>query len=252
MKLLFLDIETSPNLALVWGLFKQNVAINQIVDSSYTMCWAAKWHGDEDIYFDSLNQSSKRDMLERIHALLEEADAVVTYNGARFDIPTLNKEFVLQGFHPPTPYKQVDLFKVVRSTFRFPSMKLDYVLQALDIGKKVDHKGMELWVECMNGDPEAWEKMEEYNKGDVAPLEKLYERLQPWITAHPNHALYKDTDRPVCTNCGSSRVISKGTEKTKTQEYRRFKCNDCGTPLRSRFTILDKEKKEHVLVQAKG
>ena len=38
MKLLFLDIETSPNQAYVWGLFKQNIGISQMTDSSRVMC----------------------------------------------------------------------------------------------------------------------------------------------------------------------------------------------------------------------
>lgn len=251
MRILLLDVETAPNVAHVWGIFKENIPIQRILAAGYVMCWAAKWYGEDEIMFDSVHASDTKHMLERVHALLEEADAVVHYNGKKFDIPTLNKEFVMYGMDPPTPYKQIDLYLVVRSTFKFPSNKLDYVLKALGIGEKVQHIGYELWLGCMNNDPESWRQMEEYNKGDVIPLEKLYERLRPWITSHPNHALYQNTDRPVCTNCGSSRVISKGIETTKTQQYRRFKCNDCGTPLRGRFTVMDKDKRQHVLVQAR-
>ena len=84
-------------------------------------------------------------MPKGIHGLLNDADAVVHYNGTKFDIPTLNKEFLLHSFNPPSPYKQIDLLRVVRSNFRFPSNKLDYVAQRLNLGKKHEHEGHELW-----------------------------------------------------------------------------------------------------------
>ena len=127
MKILLLDIETAPNTAYVWGLFKQNISISQIVDSSAMLCWAAKWLDNEDVMFSSIMGGRKK-MLQRIHKLLDEADAVVHYNGSRFDIPTLNKEFLEAGMSPPSPYAQVDLLKTARQQFRFPSNKLDLSL----------------------------------------------------------------------------------------------------------------------------
>ncbi len=158
MKILLLDIESSPNTAHVWGLWQQNVSINQLMESSYVLCYAAKWLGQKDVLFDSVHQSRPKTMLKGIHALLNDADAVVHYNGTKFDIPTLNKEFLLHHFNPPSPYKQIDLLRVVRSNFRFPSNKLDYVAQRLNLGKKHEHEGHELWVKCMNGDKDAWKR----------------------------------------------------------------------------------------------
>ena len=224
MKRLLLDIETSPNTAFVWGLFKQNVAIDQLVDSGRTLCWAAKWYGEKEIFFDSIHQSKPKAMAKRIHALLEEADAVIHFNGAKFDIPMLNREFMLFGLLPPLGYANIDLYQVVKRAFRFPSNKLDYILRALGIGEKVKHKGMQLWVDCMAGDEDAWEKMQEYNIGDIVPLESLYDRLLPWIKTHPNFALYNPQDAITCTNCGGSHVIKKGYAFTKTQMYQRYRC----------------------------
>ena len=93
MKILLLDIETAPNTAYVWGLWKQNISISQIVDSSSMLCWAAKWLDSPEVMFSSILMG-KKGMLKEIHKLLDQADAVVHYNGSRFDIPTLNKEFL--------------------------------------------------------------------------------------------------------------------------------------------------------------
>lgn len=226
MKILALDIETSPNTAHIWGLWNQNIGINQLMESSYTLCWAAKWLGEDGIMYDSIYQSTPRKMLKKIHKLLDEADAVIHYNGTRFDIPTLNKEFLLYGMTPPTPYKQIDLLKVARNQFKFPSNKLDYVAKALGVGQKIRHPGHELWVKCMAGDSEAWELMEVYNKQDVIILEGVYYKLLPWIKNHPNHGLH--TRDSVCPNCGGNHYQQRGYALTKTMKYKRFQCTDCG------------------------
>ena len=100
MRILLLDIESSPNTAHVWGLWQQNVSLNQLMESSYVLCYAAKWLGEEDVFFDSVHQSKPKAMLKGIHGLLDAADAVIHYNGTKFDIPTLNKEFLLHSFNP--------------------------------------------------------------------------------------------------------------------------------------------------------
>ena len=201
--------------------------------------------------FDSVHNNSPEGMLENVFELLNEADAVVHYNGEKFDIPTLNREFTVYGMGVPDPFHQIDLLKVVRKRFRFPSNKLDYVAQALGFGGKIQHKGMDLWNECMAGDDKAWKIMERYNKQDVKLLEDVYNHVLPWIKAHPNHALFMDTDRPVCTNCGSAHIVKKGVETTLTQKYQRYRCEDCGTPLRGRTTILTKEERPNILTQSK-
>ena len=76
MKILLLDIETSPNSAYVWGLYDQNIGINQMIDSSQVLCYCAKWLGDKEVVFDSIHKSSRKKMLKGIHGLLSQADGV--------------------------------------------------------------------------------------------------------------------------------------------------------------------------------
>jgi len=232
MNILLLDIETSPNIATVWGLFKQNIALNQILEAGEVLCWAAKWYGSHDIFFDSVHQSERFDMLNGIYEKIEEADAVVHYNGTRFDMPTLHREFLMAGFAPPAPYKNVDLLNTVKYQFRFASNKMDFVCQQLGFNGKTEHPGHSLWLKCMNGDPEAWAKMEEYNIHDVEMLEQLYVRLMPWIKGHANHSTH--TDDHVCPNCGSSNLQRRGTVMTAAMRYPRFQCQDCGKWSRGR------------------
>ena len=51
MKILILDIETSPHTGFHWGLFQQNISIGQLIESSTVLCWAAKWLGKRKYTF---------------------------------------------------------------------------------------------------------------------------------------------------------------------------------------------------------
>jgi DNA-directed RNA polymerase subunit RPC12/RpoP len=253
VKILGIDIETAPNTAHVWGLWGQNIGINQIQQTGRVMCWAAKWYGLKPVEFRSEHEDkpdAHRLMIERAHELLDEADGVLTYNGKKFDIPTLNREFLAYGLAPPSPYHQIDLYQVAKRQFRFVSNKMDYLARELGIRGKVRHQGHELWTLCMAGDEKAWQVMERYNKQDVRMMEQLYDAMLPWISTHPNHGMYTDETRPVCTNCGSHKLQSRGLARTRTQQYRRFQCTDCGTWSRERFTNSTPEKRKSTLIQA--
>lgn len=237
MRILYLDIESAPTLAYTWSLFPKYIHIGDITEPGYTMCWAAKWEGERKVIY---RNHGDKDFLDLIHSLLDEADAVVHYNGTRFDMPTLNREFVLAGLPPPSHYHQVDLLKTVRKQFRFQSNKLDYVAQQLGLGGKVHHKGMQLWHDCMAGCPKAWKIMERYNKQDVQLTQKLYKKLLPWIHNHPNVGMWiDDPKKPVCPSCGSTNLHKKGSQyNTKSASYDRYKCLNpkCGAPARSRLS----------------
>ncbi len=228
MKRLILDIETAPNTVYSWGLFNQNIAINQIKEPGYILCFGAKWYGDEEYYFSSLNEASQEDMLVGIYGLLEEADVLIHYNGMRFDIPTLNREFLAMGWPMPAPSQNIDLLTTVRRQFRFVSNKLAYVGHALGVGEKPASFNMDMWRACMAGDPDAWAKMEEYNLNDVDLTERVYDALLPWIKNHPNYGLYHGTADMVCPHCGSEHLQRRGEIRTKVLVYQRWQCQDCG------------------------
>lgn len=251
MRKLYLDIETFPNICYTWGLFNQNVMLDQIVESGTTACWAAKWDGENKVMFRSLFHDDEATMITEIWSLLDEADIVVHYNGRKFDIPILNKEFIKHGIEPPSTYQQIDLLETARRQFRFTSNKLDYVSQFLGLGAKIQHKGMKLWCGCMEGDKKDWAMMKKYNIQDVRLLPKVYEKLLPWINNHPNMALYTEDEVEVCTNCGSDHIMKNGMEHLTTQSYQRYKCGECGTNLRGRSTALPLDKRRTILTQSK-
>lgn len=232
-KALVLDIETSPNVADVWGLWNQNVGLNQLHASSGTICFAAKWAGEKKTVFSSVYHDDYDTMVQTAHGLFDEADAIVGWNSTAFDIKTFNNEFVRSGMTPPSPFKSIDLCKVVKKNFRFPSNKLDYVATELGVGKKLSTGGHDLWRKCMEWDPKAWKLMRKYNIQDVSVTEGLYFRLLPWISDHPNQLMYAISDTDACVTCGSEQIQRRGFYTALTGRYQRFQCSSCGRWFRS-------------------
>jgi uncharacterized protein YprB with RNaseH-like and TPR domain len=238
LKVLFFDIETAPHDVYTWGLFNQNVSISQIVQPGRVLGYAYKWLGDKEAWFQSDHGSGHQQMIEIAHELLSEADVVVTYNGISFDIPHMQREFLMAGLLPPKPYKQIDLLRVVRKQFKFASNKLDYVSQQLGIGHKTHHEGFPLWVKCMNGDEKAWKKMGTYAKQDVRLTEKLYHYLLPWLTAVP-HMGQMAGEASSCWACGGTRLQRDGTAFAFVSSYRLYQCLNCGAWVRGSTKLQD-------------
>lgn len=227
IKILTIDIETRPNLAYVWGMWDQNVGLNQVEEFGTVFSWAAKWHGERKVEFASDHHDGHKKMIKRAWELIDEADAVVGYNSKAFDMKHLNREFVLAGYPPPSPYADIDLINVVRQRFKFSSNKLQHVATQLGIGSKIQHDGFDLWVRCMQNDPKAWALMKKYNVQDVRLTEEVYDRLLPWIKNHPHMGLHGG-DPTACGRCGHYEFTKRGYRRTQTSSYTVLQCKNCG------------------------
>ncbi len=223
-KILLLDIETAPHLTYTFETFKATINVDMIVEPTYTLCWAAKWLGQRKVHFRTCEDE---DFIETIHKMIDEADGVVHYNGKAFDMKHLNREFLLRGMPPPSPYNNIDLLSCIRQNFRFASNKLAWTSMQLGYEGKVNHRGIKLWFDCMDGNPRAWKEMKRYNVQDVHLLEEMYEDLKPWLKSIPNYALWSENEEPTCRNCGSTKLQRRGTHRTPARIYQRYQCQDC-------------------------
>lgn len=248
VKLLFLDIETTPMLNYTWGIWEQNVALNQIHTDWSVLSWAAKWQGSSKVHYKDLrkskDKSDDKELVKGIWALLDEADVIVTQNGKEFDAKRLNSRFAIHGLKPPKPYKHIDTLKLAKKYFGFTSNKLEYLTNTLCTKyKKLTHKkfpGFELWKECLNGNQAAWREMEQYNKHDVLSLEELYNKLIPWDNS-VNFSLYRNDDLTQCS-CGSVDFQRRGFRYTATGKYQHYYCKSCGSWHQSGKNLNEKKR----------
>ena len=223
-KILVIDIETRPALGYVWGLFDQNIGLEQLVEPSAPIAVAAKYVGEKEMFFYSDWKDGHDEMIRQVHRLLSEADAVVGYNSDAFDLRKLRGEFLLAGLAPPPPLTSIDLLKSMKK-MGFQSNKLAYIGPFLGVGAKVKHEGFGLWAKCLQGDVKAQKRMEKYNKQDVVVTEALYKKILAYIPNHPH--LGKEARE--CGACGSNKVQSRGYRRTKSFTIQRLQCTSCGS-----------------------
>jgi predicted RNA-binding Zn-ribbon protein involved in translation (DUF1610 family) len=256
-RVLFIDIETSPVIAYVWGsrMYNVDVTPDKVVEDSYLLSFAAKWIDSKEIIYD--DQSSARflyddsRLLKEIRKLLDKADIVVAQNGQAFDIPYIRSRMACAGIPPPSPFRQVDTYREAKKHFGFTFNKLEFLAEALHCPvKKSLHKefpGMELWRECLARNKRAWRVMKGYNIDDVRALEEVYLKLRPWIEGHPNIGVYVDSDEPVCPRCGGD-VMKRGYRATQMGIYHNYHCKKCFGYSRGKTSILEKKRSKRQLV----
>lgn len=250
-RILILDIETSPNLAFVWGMWNQNLSPNQVVDFTSIMCWSAKWLTREEVIFKSTWDMSEKEMLEELARLLNMAEVVVAHNGIKFDIPVIRARMVALGISPFSPVKIVDTLRVARNVFRFPSNSLECLGRYLGVDNvKSSHgkyPGFVLWEECLKDNEDAWNEMEKYNKQDVVTLEEVYLRLLPWISNHPN--VNPATTEVKCPKCGGD-VNRRGFLRTNVGVYQRYQCKKCHGWSKGRYMANSPDERKATLASA--
>lgn len=227
------DIETAPSLGFVWGKYDQNVIAFD--KNWYILSYSFKWLDEPEIFVRGLpdypgykkDPTNDYELVKDMWHVFDDADIIVAHNGDNFDVKKSNARFITHDLPPPKPFKTVDTLKLARKHFKFDSNKLGDLGQYLELGGKLTTTGWALWRGCMNGDPEAWTRMKEYNAQDVALLEKIYIKLRPWATNHPNLNLYSEQEG--CPNCGGLHTQRRGFSHAKVQTRQRWHCQDCGT-----------------------
>lgn len=237
-RVLVFDIETSPMLAFVWDLHKQEIGLNQIVKDRHIISWAAKWlddPADKVMYMDNRGKTWGDDkaLVKALRDLLDQADIVITQNGKNFDTPRINARCLVHGIKPPAPYTHLDTYQIAKGVFDFPSKKLEYMTGVVNKKyKKLLHKkypGQLLWNACMAGKIDAWDEMKRYNIQDCLSTEELYKSMAPWTsTSMPN--IFTVTDKKYqCSTCGiKNRMYAVKPKRTNGGMWYQFRCKHCG------------------------
>lgn len=252
-RILLFDIENSPSTAYIWQLWQEVVSDDMIESPWFMLCWSAKWLDEKQIMSSALidfpkeykkNPECDKQILKKLWKLLDEADIVVAHNGKKFDVRKTNARFIMNNMTPPSPYKVVDTLQEARKHFFFTSNKLNNLGKYLGVGQKVETGGFSLWKKCMMGNRDAWRTMVKYCKNDVILLERIYKKLLPYMTTHPNLENYIDNkDKQICPKCGSSDIRKEGFHYTEVAKYQQYSCKNCGGWSRGRKNLKVTTKK---------
>jgi len=230
-KIMFFDIETSPNEVYSWRVGnKINLTPDNIIKERRVMCICWKYKGEGYTY--SLTWDEEQDdksMLKEFGEELRDADVAIGHNGDNFDIKWVKTRTLYHNLPPINQVTTIDTLKLARVNFNFNSNKLDYLGKVLKVGAKTETGGYSLWTRVMDGEEEAMEEMVEYCRNDVVLLEDVYDKLVPHAAKLPVHigSLLSGT-RECCPACGETEfyAIHAKTLASGKKSLRR-KCADC-------------------------
>lgn len=251
-RILIFDVETFPLIVYTWGLFKQNIGINQIIEDTAIITWSAKWLGENNVLKgvltpdEAIMRDDKR-IVKDLWNLIDEADILVAHYGDKFDIPVIKGRFLKHNLGLPTPYRSVDTKKVASKEFKLPSYKLDAIATYLGCANKIK-TDFDLWKDCSNGDEEALEKMSTYNDQDILTLEEVYLKLREYDSRHPSISVLNNTNKPSCRVCGSTKLDPHGYKYTNSSKFQVYKCKNCGSLNRGRSSKFNKEDRDNKLM----
>lgn len=252
------DVENAPSKAAIWQMWKQDIHSDQVTEEWYMLTWAGKWLFDTEIYSDALSPDdakagNDKRIMESLWQFIDYADILIGHNIAKFDVLKMNTRFAVNGIIPPSTCQYIDTLIAAKKNFSFTRNNLDYLCRQFGVARKADNGGIKRWIGCTEGDPQDLKDMEEYNKQDIVASEELYLAMRPFMKSHPNIALYQDNESDACYKCGSTNLEWLYDEAgrarhyyTNVNKYPTYRCRDCQSIGRSRFSAMTTLERKHI------
>jgi hypothetical protein len=248
-----IDLETLPAEVYTFGLYDQNIGIEQVISEVGFLSWAGKFLNESEVFSDILTskeakvKDDKR-ITKSCWNFLNGCEILIGHNICNFDVKLINTFFLKYNL-PPLKFTLVDTLLVARSNFRFSSNKLAYLNSQLGIRNKISNDGFILWKECCQGKQDALDTMLEYNIGDIYATEQLFYKVRPYVK-NMNVALYNEIEEYCCPVCGSQKLESEGYYYTPAGCYESVRCSNCKCVSRKKNNLLTKRKKKSLLINS--
>lgn len=237
LKIIIWDIETSLEESYTFHLqrkYGRYIPYKNIISHWHFLCVCWKELGSNKTHSVSLlddpvrfkkNHHDDYHVIKHISDVLRDADVLIAHNGDKFDLKSLNARLAFHNLPPLPKILTIDTLKKAKQIGEFPANSLDSLGDYFGLGKKIK-TDFDLWVNCYKGDKKALAKMVKYCKEDVRLNERVYQRLLPYMTTHPNLA---DIGTRNCPRCNSSnihkhkiRIMASGRRKQQMH------CQSCG------------------------
>ena len=232
MKILFLDLETSPNIVWSWGVHRKTpLSHNNILKERQIICACWKWAGERKVHSIhwGLKEQNDYEVVKKLGEVVREADLIVGHNSDKFDLGWLRGRTLYHGLPPLSEGSTEDTYKLARKTLYLNSYRLDYLGQFLKVGRKRKTQDG-LWHRVQfekNG--KALKQMVMYCAQDVKLTERVYNRISPHVPHPVNKTLLRYAHKWGCPSCGASIMQSTrdGVRATKAQLKQRRRCGKC-------------------------
>ena len=245
-RILILDVErVMPEYRIrSWSRkYDRYLHYDQLVTDARTSLVAWSWYDEDEIHAAAeWDKGGRNQFLRKIHRVMEQADIIVTHNGANADEPWLLADFTIPRKGAPgtstfrrlpelPPWKTVDTLKTLRSK-RYKGIDfkaLDAVCQIAGLPGKTDRYDYAAMDAAVAGDRDAQEQLTAYCKGDVAAERFVYDWLRPGMANHPH--LFVDGGKGallVCNRCASEETLATAKRyMANVQSYAMLRCSNC-------------------------
>lgn len=181
-KVLFFDIEVSPNIVLTWRIgSKVNIGHDSIVQERAIICVSWSWEGEDEVHNLSWNNGDDKALVTKFAKIMDSADELVTQNGDAFDIKWVRARCIYHGVPLSPKFNTHDTKKWAKSGFYFNCAKLDYMSKFLGEPGKIE-TDYQMWKDIVLDNNKAQlKRMVTYCDGDVIELKKVYYKLKPYV-----------------------------------------------------------------------
>lgn len=244
-RILILDVErVMPEYRIrSWSRkYDRYLHYDQLVTDARTALVAWSWYDEDEIHAAAeWDKGGRNQFLKRVHRVMEQADIIVTHNGANADEPWLLADFTIPRKGAPgahqfkrlpelPPWKTVDTLKTLRSK-RYKGIDfkgLDAVCQIVGLPGKTDSYDYRVMDAAVAGDTEAQEQITSYCKGDVAAERFVYDWARPGMANHPHLIVEGKGALLVCNRCGSAETLPNAKRwMANVQSYEMLRCSGC-------------------------
>ena len=234
-----------PPRILTWDLETTDL----LADFGTILCAGYKWYGKREVHVLSLldfpkifgvDPTNDSRLVRAFYNVLAQADVWVTWYGERFDARMFNAKLMEHRLRPLPHIQHIDLWKTAKYQMKLSSNRLKNVCAYLDLPEKTPVLG-KVWRRARTGHGPSVRYVIEHCRQDVKVLEMAYERMRPWVHAHPHLGLIAGL-RDACPHCGmEGKLRRRGVMYTKVRVYQRFQCQHCGAWSRARLREQDWE-----------
>lgn len=235
---MFFDLETLPDMEeamKVWPQLDRYPGSTFKASIQSIICFGYWIYGEDEPKvicawdFPEWEQNVNDDgpLIRAAAEVLRNADCIVTQNGKKFDEKFFQTRLLIKDQEPLPKIPHVDTRQIAKSKLLFFSNSLKHMAEMLNVSRKKENEGWDLWVKVRKRDPEAMVVMKDYCMHDVIATKEIFTKLKRFSNEIPNYNQFIQGDMLMCPNCGSTRLEPKDVRRTKTMVYKRYRCQDC-------------------------
>lgn len=244
LKVLHLDIETSPCLVYSYPLRDAYIAENQIVvepkvtsiaymSENLKECFSVEWDWLGDIVINQHGVTGGGDdtaMLEAFGKIVSDADLIIGQNSDSFDMKILQWRMNVLRLQPIEHLLSIDTLKMSRKVFRPPSHKLNHRSSVYGFGGKIK-QDMDDCMDVARGHVQKQALRVKYNVKDVVDTRKVFWHELPYyqlpIGIRRMLEDYIKEEKPFCLRC-AGRKERKFDVKDIVQNNKPYlQCQNC-------------------------